>query len=136
MTTSHKDNPYLSAVYAELESISDPFYEHLHKLDEVINRSERDGLCSEEVAQAARDKIYECLRELETLTVKTRFLHEEFRIAETFTALLAREQMLLRLNELGFPLTERYFNKISGRSGGDGTSHYEAGGHGDLVSAQ
>jgi hypothetical protein len=119
MTTSHKDNAYLSAVSAELESISDPFHEHLQKLDEVINRSERDGLCSAEAAEAARDKIYECIRELETLFVKTYDFHEEFRVAETFTALLTREQMLMRLNELGYPLTATYLNKISGRSGGD-----------------
>ena len=71
MTTSCKGHPYLSAVYAELASISEPFEQHLEKLDEVINRSERDGLCSKEVAEAARDKIYECIRELETLIVKT-----------------------------------------------------------------
>jgi len=52
------------------------------------------------------------------LVAETYLLHEEFRVAETFTALLTREQMLLRLNELGYPLTESYLKRISGQSGG------------------
>jgi hypothetical protein len=90
----------------------------LLKLEEVINRAERDGICSEEVAEAARDEIYECMMELEGLFVKTYLLHEEYRIVEMITALLTRDQMLLRLNELGDPLTATYLDKISVPSGG------------------
>lgn len=118
MTTSRQDNPYLSAVNAELKSILDPFSEYLLKLEEVINRAERDGICSEEVAEAARDEIYECMMELEGLFGKTYLIHKELRLAETITALLTRDQMLLRLNELGYPLTATYLDEISVPSGG------------------
>jgi hypothetical protein len=116
--TTPNNNPYLAAVCAELNSFWDPFNEHLHNLADVINRLKRDGLCSAEVAQAADDTISECVLELEMVYVKTRDLHNELRIAETFTALLTREQMLLRLNEMGYPLNESYLNKVLGRSGG------------------
>jgi hypothetical protein len=43
MTTSYQDDPYLSAMFAELESLANPFQENLEKLKEVIDRSERDG---------------------------------------------------------------------------------------------
>jgi hypothetical protein len=87
MTTSYQDDSYLPAVFTELErAMSDPFVQHLEKLEEVINRSERDGLCSEEVAQAAREKMGAWMEELGFLLVKTYLLHEQFRVAETATA--------------------------------------------------
>jgi hypothetical protein len=94
MTTSYQDDPYLSAaVFAELErAMSDPFAQHLEKLEEVINRSERDGLCSEEVAQAAREKMGAWMKELSFLLVKTYLLHEQFRDAETMAAAAAHSR--------------------------------------------
>jgi hypothetical protein len=118
MTTSFQDDPYLSAMFAELESLANPFQENLEKLEEVIDRSERDGICSEEVAQAVREEIEEWVIELGMLFTKTLFLHQGLSNAGSIAALLTRKEMLFKLNELGYPLTESYLNKISWGSDG------------------
>jgi hypothetical protein len=118
MTTPPQDNPYLSAMFAELESLANPFQENLEKLEEVIDRSERDGICSEEVAQAVREEIEEWVIELGILFSKTLYLHQGLSNAGSIAALLTREEMLFKLNELGYPLTESYLNKISWGSDG------------------
>jgi hypothetical protein len=118
MTTPRQDKPYLSAKFAELESLANPFYENLVKLDEVIDRSERDGICSEEVAQAVREEIGERVLELGILFSETLSLHEGLSNAGSIAALLTREEMLFKLNELGYLLTESYLNKISWGSDG------------------
>jgi hypothetical protein len=118
MTTSYQDDPYLSAMFAELESLANPFQENLEKLEEVIDRSERDGICSEEVAQAVREEIEEWVIELGILFSKTLSLHEGLSNAGSIAALLTREEMLFKLNELGYPLTESYLNEISWGSDG------------------
>jgi hypothetical protein len=64
------DDPYLCALCAELESICDPFAQ---KLEEVIDRSERDGICSEKAAEAAREKIGRCMEEVNLVLLKTFF---------------------------------------------------------------
>jgi hypothetical protein len=102
---SYEDDPYLSAMYAELESIWDPFAQHLEKLEDAINQSEREGICSEEVAQAAREEIQACMEEVDlVLFIKTWILHEKLRAAEIISAPLAREQPRLKLNERGYSL--------------------------------
>jgi hypothetical protein len=88
MTTPRQDKPYLSAKFAELESLANPFYENLVKLDEVIDRSERDGICSEEVAQAVREEIGERVLELGILFSETLSLHEGLSNAGSIAALL------------------------------------------------
>jgi hypothetical protein len=126
MTTPRQDDPYLSAMFAELESLANPFQENLEKLEEVIDRSERDGICSEEVAQAVREEIEEWVIELGILFSKTLYLHQGLSNAGSIAALLTREEMLFKLNELGYPLTESYLNKISwGSDGYVGPPPYE-----------
>jgi hypothetical protein len=78
MTTSYRDDPYLSAVFAEWESMSDQFAQHMEKLEQVINRSEP----SHEVSMAALAHMIE----LDRLFRKTYLLHEKFRVAETNAA--------------------------------------------------
>jgi hypothetical protein len=115
MTISNQDD---SAVLAEVKATTDPFRKHFEKLEQVINRWERDGVCSEEVAQAAREEVEARSCELGIVLFKTFRLLGTFSSAGSVAALLTGEQMLLRLNELGYPLTATYFKKISGRSGG------------------
>ena len=118
MTTSYQDDPYLSAMFAELESLANPFQENLEKIEEVIDRSERDGICSEEVAQAVREEIEECVLELHILFSTTLSLHEGLSNGGSVAALLTREEMLFKLNKLGYPLTESNLDKISWGSDG------------------
>jgi hypothetical protein len=79
------EDPHLSALMAEFESMMDPFLLSYEKLEEVINRSERDGVCSDEVTQAAREEIESRRDELNFLVLKTILLHRKFRAAETLT---------------------------------------------------
>jgi hypothetical protein len=51
-----QDDPYLSAMFAELDSLTSPLQENWEKLQDVIDRSERDGICSREVAQRSGRK--------------------------------------------------------------------------------
>jgi hypothetical protein len=118
MTTLFQDDPYLSAIFAELELLANPFQENLEKIEEVIDRSERDGICSGEVAQAVREEIEERVLELGILFSKTVSLHQGLSNAGSVAALLTREEMLFKLNELGYPLTESYLDMISWGSEG------------------
>jgi hypothetical protein len=115
MTTSHQDD-YDYTLFKEFGA-SDP-YAHLERLEEVVNRWEREDGCSEEVAQAAREELGSRMEELGIFLCKAFFFHRSFSNTGSVAALLTREQVLLRLNELGYPLTATYFKKISGRSGG------------------
>jgi hypothetical protein len=113
MTTSSQHDPNLSAKFAEWGSMEDQFAKHLQELEEVINRSERDGLCSVEVAQAAREMLGSCRKEMQSAFVATCCIHVEFS-GGSVADLLTREQMLLRLNELGYPLTASHLKKVWG----------------------
>jgi hypothetical protein len=111
-TTLFQDDPYLSATFAELESFTNPFQEHLEKLEEVIDRSEGEGTCSKEVAQAVREEIAEWISDLGILFTKTVFLHEGLSNAGSTAALLTREEMIFKLKELGYRVSESYLNKV------------------------
>jgi hypothetical protein len=115
MTISHQDD---SAVLAEFASTADPLAQHLENLKKVINRLEREAVCSQKVAQAALEEVESRSLELGTWLSKTFELRESLSNAASVASLLTREQMLRKLNELGYPLTASYFKKIAGRTGG------------------
>jgi hypothetical protein len=119
MTTLFQDDPYLSAMFAELELLTNPLHENWEKLEEVIDRSERDGICSKEVAQALREEIDYWFMDLGMLFIKTLSLHQGLSNDGSMAALLTREEMISKLNELGYPVTESYLNKIASGSDDD-----------------
>jgi hypothetical protein len=114
MTMSHEDD---STLLAEFEATTDPLERHFEKVEQVIERWEREGVCSEEVARAVREEVESLSWKLFGLVYKTLSFHETISNADSVAALLTREQLLLRLNELGYPLTPAYFENNSGRSG-------------------
>jgi hypothetical protein len=114
MTMSHQDD---SAMLAEFEAAADPLDRRFEKVEQVIERWEREGVCSEEVARAVGEEIEARSWELYFLIYKTLLFLGTFSSADSVAALLTREQLLLRLNELGYPPTPAYFENNSGRSG-------------------
>src|ERR1700682_3862379 len=74
MTTStYQEDPFLSARLAEFESqdaMLNPFRQCIEELEEEVDRAKRDGVCSGEVAKAARQAIKELTSEMECLILK------------------------------------------------------------------
>ena len=85
MTILNQEDPRHSAILADFESqeaMMAPFLLSFKELEEVINSSERDGVCSDKVAEAAREDIKVLMWELDLLILKKVQLHQQFRAAE------------------------------------------------------
>ena len=90
MTTSiYQEDPFLSARMAEFESQDaalNPFRLCIEKLEGEVDRSERDGVCSREVAKAARQEIEELTSEMECLILKKIEIHRRISAPEKATS--------------------------------------------------
>lgn len=118
MTTLSQDDPHFSAMPAELESLWDRLHDNLEKLQEVVDRSELEGSCSKDVAQALWQEIEDACNGLGIVVFKALRLYQGLSNGGSTAALLTRKEMILKLNELGYSVTERYLNKLSGWADG------------------
>ncbi len=79
-TSIYPEDPFFSASrMAEFESLDatlDPFRVSLEGLEEEIDLAERNGHCSGEVAEAARQDLEELTGELEYLILGKMLIHE------------------------------------------------------------
>jgi hypothetical protein len=78
-------NPSFSANEAECElqdAMLTPFRLSFDVLDEAVDRLERDGVYSAEVAEAARDEIETLIREMHYLVISKVELHDRLRADE------------------------------------------------------
>jgi hypothetical protein len=85
MTILNQEDWDQSAMMAEFDSqdaMMTPFLLSFEELEGTINRCERDGFCSNEVAEAAREKIKELIWKLDLLILQKIRLQRRFRTAE------------------------------------------------------
>jgi hypothetical protein len=101
MTKLNQEDPYLSAMMAKCKSLC----ESLDDLALSIHRLNGDGVCSDEVARAARKEVDGCRDGLGILFGKTLLLHLGLRDIGSSTKLLTQGEILPILNELGYPVT-------------------------------
>jgi hypothetical protein len=72
----------LRAEFESQDAMMTPFLESFVELEEVIDHSERNGVCSEKVAEAAQKELISLRRELDRLIVRKITLHRQFGVTE------------------------------------------------------
>jgi len=80
-----KDQDDISSMMAAFESqdaMMTPFLMSFEKLKEVINRAEHEGVCSEEVAETARQEIEDLRFKMDLLVLKKIKLRQRFGVSE------------------------------------------------------
>jgi hypothetical protein len=77
MTTRHHQDITM-ADFESQDAMMTPFLRSFEELEEVINRSERDGICSGKAAEAARQEIKRLMSKLDLLMLKKILLHQQF----------------------------------------------------------
>jgi hypothetical protein len=84
-TFKYRKLPSFTANLAELElqdAILEPFRLSVEELDEMVDRFERDGVCSAEGVEKAREEIDNLVLDLNFLVIRKVELNERLRAAE------------------------------------------------------
>jgi hypothetical protein len=79
-------DPSISAMLTEFSShcaMMTPFRRSFQELEDGVDRLERDGVCSEQVAEAARQEIRRLLFTLDVLILKKIEIQQRFRVQGT-----------------------------------------------------
>jgi hypothetical protein len=84
-TLKYRKLPSFTANIAELEALDailTPFRLIVEELDEMVDRFERDGVCSAEGVEKAREEIVGIVLDLNFLVIRKVELHERLRAVE------------------------------------------------------
>jgi hypothetical protein len=84
-TLKYRKLPSFTANIAELEALDailTPFRLIVEELDEMVDRLERDGVCSAEGAEKAREEIDSIVLDMNFVGIRKVELHERLRAVE------------------------------------------------------